>query len=174
MKRPFFRITVSTLCILFLFSFVSCTPKHETVTEQSGNYEYSVGELIKIKDIETNEIIAELTVTSCTLVKSEPFEVTTETETGYTVEEYAFMYEITYNFKDYGGTGIDTEHNFDADSSYRINPYGKEEDGKLYIAKYLSEAHRKADTLTLEYTYDRYQRRHTALITITADDINAY
>ncbi len=179
MKKITSIISLLLIAAVAAFAMTSCEvePEYDTMTQNAGNYCYSLGEQVDIIDIETRETIATLTITSCELIEDEPF--STILEDGYDSDEepvyketvYTALYKLNIDLQDNKQTISDLTDHFDSDdSNFVINPTykpGSEE----YIYVGAKRGNDCDDVMSLKFVYDTNQSRHTAKFDITIEEL---
>ena len=178
---------VKKICIICLMlsmiicTVTACVPSVETITKQPGNYLYSKNEKIEIVDIESNQVIATLKIKDCCVLKNSTFKISEYKNTDsngsaiYEDVNYEQLIQVDYDFENQPGYSKKiSAHNFSVKSrngsQIKINPEIKDlsfdEANSFLVA--LKE---KSDRLEISFTYDIYQRRDTAKISLNVTDI---
>ncbi len=168
------KILVIFLILLTLFTVASCTPEHETITQNPGKYVYSLGEEIIITDIETGDIVAALTINNCTVCNTEPIEVYNNDKSEESHLKYDYLLCVTYDFEPFNGyKGRIDSDNFSTDGVGKVVDESIDFDIKDDVYKMCKNSNAifiLSDTIyvTLEFRYDEFQERHTAKIDLNS------
>lgn len=174
LKALFLNFTV--LCVTLCIS--ACEPKYETITQNAGNYKYGLDEKVEIIDIESNDILATLTIESCELVSDEPFVVLRQdgyadngNDEKYKEVEFVALYKVTFSFNDVKEyVGDAQEHFYSEEAYFEINPTSEEYDSDTFFLG-AKRGNNGDDTVSLSFTYDTVQKRRTALFEIPLDKV---
>lgn len=182
MKKIIILITIT----IIVLSFTSCImlPSTETITGEAGNHIYHKGDNIEIIDIETNDCIATLCINDYKLLINDQFTIQKyngkdEYENDiYEYSTYNKLFQITYTFENSPGySKTISSSNFKAydtaGNSLEINPHLKDIVIDIDYSNSITIASVSADSaVKLDFTYDKYQYRHTAKIELGKNDLD--
>ena len=173
--QGFCKSSVIPALLLLILTVVTGCASVETITENPGNYMYSLNEEIKIIDIDTRETIGTLVFTGTDILRDEDFTLTLYKETdddGNRIYEdltYRQLVQINYIFRNTVDSAKEiTFKNFsiknsdaiiNPDTSYTEKPHT----GSCFVVA-LRE---RTKALNVDFTYDILQTRSTAKVSLS-------
>lgn len=175
------KIGIFLMLSVIILAVTACVPSVETITRQPGNYLYSKNEKIEIVDIETDKVIAILKISDCRVLKNSTFKISEYKNTDsngsdiYEDVNYEQLIQVNYDFENKPGYHEKiSAHNFsvrsDSGEYATINPdipeISFDENNSFLVA--LQE---RSDRLEISFTYDIYQFRDTAKISLNITDV---